>query len=74
MRRGTALIVRLRPPALLIHIEIQGDPDADLMVAEQSTPLLDRIDNPQVLEYLVEALLDTTDGAAWLQTLTQAAG
>jgi hypothetical protein len=43
-------------------------------VAEQSAPLLDRIDNPQVLEDLAEALLDTTDAAAWLQTLTQAAG
>ena len=43
-------------------------------VAEQSTPLLDRIDNAQVLEDLAEALLDTTDGADWLQTLTQAAG
>ena len=43
-------------------------------VAEQSAPLLDRIDNAQLLEDLAEALLDTTDGAAWLRTLTQAAG
>ena len=43
-------------------------------VAEQSTPLLDRIDNAQVLEDLAEMFLDSTDGAAWLQTLTQAAG
>ncbi len=43
-------------------------------VAEQSGPLLDRIDNAQALEDLAEALLDSADGAAWLQTLTQAAG
>ena len=43
-------------------------------VAEQSAPLLDRIDNAQLLEDLAEALLDTTDGTAWLRTLTQAAG
>jgi hypothetical protein len=43
-------------------------------VAEQSAPLLDRIDNAQALEDLAEALLDSTDGAAWLQALTQAVG
>ena len=36
-------------------------------------PPLDRIDNAQALEDLAEALLDSTDGAAWLQALTQAA-
>ena len=42
-------------------------------VAEQSAPLLDGIDNAQALEDLAEALLDSSDGAAWLQALTQAA-
>ena len=42
--------------------------------AEQSTPLLDRIDNAQALEDLAEILLDSPNGAAWLQALTQAAG
>jgi hypothetical protein len=42
--------------------------------AEQSTPLLDRIDNAQVLEDLAETLLDSSNGATWLQALTQAAG
>jgi plasmid maintenance system killer protein len=43
-------------------------------VAEQSARRLDQIDNAQALEDLAEALLDSTDGAAWLQALTQAAG
>ncbi len=43
-------------------------------VAEQSAPQLDQIDNAQVLEDLAEALLDSTDGAAWLQALTKTAG
>ena len=43
-------------------------------VAEQSAPLLDQIENAQTLEDLAEALLDASDGAAWLHALTQAAG
>jgi hypothetical protein len=42
-------------------------------VAERSEPLLARISNPQTLEDLAEALLDSADGPAWLQALGQAA-
>ena len=42
-------------------------------VAARSEPLLDRVDDPQVLEDLAEALLDSSDAAAWLQALEQAA-
>ncbi|MDX1607000.1 MAG: hypothetical protein R3202_12460, partial [Candidatus Competibacterales bacterium] len=38
-------------------------------VAEQSAPLLDCIDDPRRLEDLGEALLDSADGAAWLDAL-----
>lgn len=38
-------------------------------VAEQSAPLLDRIDAPERLEDLGEVLLDSADGVAWLDAL-----
>jgi len=38
-------------------------------VAEQSTPMIQRIDDPQILEDLFEQLLDSTDGEVWLQGL-----
>lgn len=42
-------------------------------VAEQSAPLLERIDDFQPLEDLFEQLLDSADGEAWLQALRQTA-
>ena len=42
-------------------------------VAARSAPLLARIDGPQALEDLAEALLDSSDAAAWLQALERAA-
>jgi hypothetical protein len=43
-------------------------------VAERSAALLDRIEDAQALEDLVEGLLDAADGEAWLVVLKQAAG
>lgn len=43
-------------------------------VAEQSLPLLERIDDPQPLEDLGEALLDSADAEAWLQALRNRVG
>jgi hypothetical protein len=43
-------------------------------VAEQSAPLLDRIADAEVLEELGEVLLDSPDGAAWLQALRARGG
>ena len=55
---------------LLRQIRKRFGPEA----ANQSGPLLERIDNPQTLEDRAEALLDRPDAAAWLEALTQAAG
>ncbi len=38
-------------------------------VAERSAPLLARVVAPEALEFLGDAVLDTTDGEAWLAEL-----
>lgn len=43
-------------------------------VAERSVPLLARIDDPERLEDLGEALLDSADGEGWLRVLHAMAG
>ena len=43
-------------------------------VADQSTPVLERIEQPSILEDLFENLLDCPDGSAWLARLQAAAG
>jgi predicted transposase/invertase (TIGR01784 family) len=42
-------------------------------VADQSTPVLEGIEQPSILEDLFENLLDCPDGSAWLARLQQAA-
>ena len=42
--------------------------------AEQSTSMLERIEQPTVLEDLFENLLDCPDGTAWLARLNAAVG
>lgn len=43
-------------------------------LANQSQPLLEAVADSQTLEDLAETLLDSADGAAWLQALQKAAG
>jgi hypothetical protein len=43
-------------------------------VAERSGPLLERVAKAETLEDLAETLLDSPDGATWLDAVTQAAG
>jgi len=43
-------------------------------VAERSGPLLEHVAKAEALEDLAETLLDSPDGATWLDAVTQAAG
>ncbi|WP_295390645.1 hypothetical protein [uncultured Thiodictyon sp.] len=43
-------------------------------VAERSAPLLDQVAKAEALDDLVEALIDSPDGGAWLDAVTQAPG
>ena len=44
------------------------------LVAEQSEPVFDRIDDAQSLESLGEALIGSADRGAWLQALASTGG
>ena len=43
-------------------------------VAERGAPLLDQVAKAEALDDLVEALIDSPDGGAWLDAVKQAPG